>query len=105
MTDEFPVPELRVVADPPVTEADLASEIVAPTRAHEIVIRERLKVWTHRGSEGVNVFDEALAEQLREAGCNVRAYSPEAIGNPSRTAWEVVLPVPTPLEAVADGME
>lgn len=66
--------------------------------------REGLRIWKHRGAEGVNVLREELMEELREAGCVVRPYSPEAIGNPSRIAWEAVLPKEyPPLEVVPDG--
>lgn len=82
--------------------------VPSTTRAHQIVAAEGLRIWRHRGSEGVNVYDEALMQQLQEAGCVIRPYSPEAIGNPSRIAWEAVLPKTDhypPLEVVRDGME
>lgn len=73
------------------------------SRAHELVKELKLTVWSHRGAEGVNVLIEQQMEQLRELGCTVRAYSPEAIGNPERLAWEVILPnLYPPLEVVAD---
>lgn len=83
--------------------SDFPSSAPPTSRAHELVKEMGLRVWTHRGSEGVNVLDEKQMEALVEAGCTSRAYAPEAIGNPERVAWEVILPrLYPPLEAVAD---
>lgn len=71
-----------------------------PTRAHEIVAREGLRVWRHRGVEGVNVHDEALKDEFLEAGANIRPYQPEQATRPERLAWEVVLPQPEEAEVI-----
>jgi hypothetical protein len=71
------------------------------SRAHQIVEREGLRIWRMRGTEGVNVYDEKLMEELVEAGCTMRPWQPEQATNPARLAWEVMLPSPeSPLTVV-----
>lgn len=73
------------------------------TRAHELAAKLDLRVWRHVGSDGVNVYSEETRDLLVEAGAKAREFQPEAIGNPSRRAWEVILPNPyPPLEVVED---
>lgn len=66
------------------------------SKAHELLHQRGLtpRIWKHVGSEGVNIFSEELMKELVELGCKAQAYRPEAIGNPDRLAWEVILPRP-----------